>query len=732
MCVVHVSEHRYLFVQPIRNVLWSKSNGIPHDVSQIEKTAGRCLDEVPDSFQSMICELNNMTLSDDFALDPAGRVISDLIKRCILHCQVALLPVFLKTTKQPDHKAYVLMSLLEHDDVIIESMCEEIEEELFALLPSSKLLQKAAFTTPDIISHMNPRAIITVCCKLLKNTSRTDYFKSSVSKLLSHCIQKNAGNKSSEIVKTLVRTLHEEDCQLKEGSATILKYCESWRKDLVKKSLCDKDYSSFLQSVCVEMFAHPSNSSIFTLFAAFIGEGQSYDGNDQERSRITIATRCLISTCLNELERCESLHKEVKVDIFNLIAPLLLLRRIPHMFYKVIHSDAESELFLQSLSDVFAAKLGIDSNTLYNATEIGQERKLLAELVPRCLPFSGSPQCNDVKLNGFKRFCDPIFSTALDKIKRNTMQSTDWKKTKLSLYMCCHAIHLNLDGINVKDLQEIIVFIVTVFQIENNNDENFVELQTGCIDFLATCLESLCNSKLSSVKTSKVSVLKDKPKTTSVKNDLMKLFETAMFGIIYNETSASALLTLLGDSTAFSVTTRTCVLNSFTMAAKRCVQDKLTTLSDIIVAKLLVWAVGGPIDDNTRHPLCLAAFMQCLFILLTRSKSFNFLQQRTKTNLESNLRNLFQLCVEAVKFNGHQPFSFDKYSVSTMRIAAMKLLLGIITMDQTSSSSSSSTKFGFLAPGDISRAVSIIRGAANVDEDPNVRKLAIHLNMVLQ
>lgn len=718
-----------------RDALWSNSNGIPTDVLQL-KEHGALSEDVPESFATMIRELNNCNVAEDAALDPSERIFSDLITRCILHCQGVLLTAFLNKTKQSNHKAYVLKSLLENDSVIDQSKCEEIELKLFDLLPSSTLLQKTMYASPNVMSHLHPHSIIGHCCKFLRNSANTDYVMSAASTLLSHTIQKNAGQHSSEMVRALIESIGRDDSGKGDGSSKILKFSELWRKGLIEESPCNNDYSSFLQAICIEMFDQPSNSSIFSLFAGMIGEGNYDDVNDaqsmdRKRVRVSIATKNLITLCLHEYKKCQPLNKENKGDVFTVIAPSLLLRRIPYNCYKMLHNIDGNESLLENLSDILASKLGIETaNSIVTAAEIGQERKLLAELVPRCLPFSTKAQNNDDVVHGFQRFCSPIFTSALAKIKQNSMQLRDWRMTKISLYICCHAIHLNPNSFSIKDFESMLAFVVETFQLEVISDDDMIELQTGCIDFLATCIESICT--VSDVGYSKITLLEDslnKSSSSTEQETLANLFKEVTFQIIQNAKPETKSHLFNGESASFSVATRTCVLNAFTTASKRCPQEKLIGLSEMIVSEILGWAIGGPIDNHVRHPLCLAAMMQCIFVLLTRSKSSTCLQTNEKS-LESNLRDLFQLSVEAIKFNNENK-SFDNYSISTMRVAAMKLLMGIISVHQTSTSSSSSAKFGFLAPGDIARATSIIRGTANVDKDPIVRKLAEHLVSVL-
>ena len=64
-----------------------------------------------------------------------------------------------------------------------------------------------------------------------------------------------------------------------------------------------------------------------------------------------------------------------------------------------------------------------------------------------------------------------------------------------------------------------------------------------------------------------------------------------------------------------------------------------------------------------------------------------------------------------------------------MRIAALKLLLTLVTiLDQ----SAYTYKQQLFSPSDLSRALSIVTGVGNVDEDPDVCKLASYLSAVLQ
>lgn len=153
---------------------------------------------------------------------------------------------------------------------------------------------------------------------------------------------------------------------------------------------------------------------------------------------------------------------------------------------------------------------------------------------------------------------------------------------------------------------------------------------------------------------------------------------------------------------------------------------KLIPLSQIIVPDLLRWALGGHIDSNTRHPLCIATMLQFLFTLLTKTQSLHCLDQSNGISSENSLRQIFKLSVDAI--GTRKTDVIEEYARSTMRITALKLLLIIMNIDQ----SSPTAKIKSLTPGDIAQALSTIRGVANVDESTDVRKLASYLVNALQ
>jgi hypothetical protein len=397
------------------------------------------------------------------------------------------------------------------------------------------------------------------------------------------------------------------------------------------------------------------------------------------------------------------------------------------------------------LADVIAIKLGIENikdESLCVATTV-EERRLLAELVSRCFPFSNHHiSHNSTVPLGFVRFCSPIFSSSLLKAENLKMSSDDWKKAKLSLYICCHAVQLKLKTLSLRDFEEMVCFAIKILRVQTNNNDALIELQTGCIDLLATCIESICASRSFEQKeTHTKSLLEEIPSPASEKvlqsqssfqyDGDFTTFKALLFHIINNDKKSyhifepSSQFYFVNDIQHWSTSSRTCILNAFTLVSKRCPEEALNSFSQMIVPEMIMWVMSGEIDENTRHPLCVAAVLQCLFTMLTRTKSFRPLQNNG-ADVNTTLYQIFQLSVQSIK--AKTIIADNKYAKTALRIAAMKLLLVIVNIDQSAPMYNNK----FLAPGDIAQALSIIRGAANVDEDSDVRQLASYLATVLQ
>jgi len=179
---------------------------------------------------------------------------------------------------------------------------------------------------------------------------------------------------------------------------------------------------------------------------------------------------------------------------------------------------------------------------------------------------------------------------------------------------------------------------------------------------------------------------------------------------------------------------RVCIMNSFLLACQRCDMSIIQDFAAALVPGLLTWLQNGCIGDESRDILCVASAMQCLFTLLQRTKGFHCLERCHFTSTQLTVQALFQIAVGAISYSGQS--KTDKYPQNTMRLAALKLLRVIVSIDQSSPSSLTTngknhcgvTKDSeYLSPGELLRVISILQGLENLDQNEEVRKLATHL-----
>eukprot|EP00978_Attheya_sp_CCMP212_P039357 scaffold203838_cov46-Attheya_sp.AAC.3 len=71
--------------------------------------------------------------------------------------------------------------------------------------------------------------------------------------------------------------------------------------------------------------------------------------------------------------------------------------------------------------------------------------------------------------------------------------------------------------------------------------------------------------------------------------------------------------------------------------------------------------------------------------------------------------------------------------MGAMRMSGLKFLLAIVSIDQWDNESNNNNHNNSprlevcLSPGELAHTFSVLQGAANMDSDPNVRKLAVHI-----
>ena len=119
----------------------------------------------------------------------------------------------------------------------------------------------------------------------------------------------------------------------------------------------------------------------------------------------------------------------------------------------------------------------------------------------------------------------------------------------------------------------------------------------------------------------------------------------------------------------------------------------------------------------------MAAALQVVFVLLARTKSFDCLagDALIKDSTATCVHRAHEWAISTIKTTTEVG---GDYARTTMRKAALKFLLLIITIDQMGNTSN---LLNWLSPGELGSAFTVLRCTANVDVDAEVRTLAAHI-----
>jgi len=288
---------------------------------------------------------------------------------------------------------------------------------------------------------------------------------------------------------------------------------------------------------------------------------------------------------------------------------------------------------------------------------------------------------------------------------------------------------------------------VTANNGEDKGEELLLEeiamLQSGCIHFLAVVFDSLslrktknpisyCQSTM--VEEVDISVrCKEYQRGCSILDALSRIFLHVKTIIVSGETGRYCFRStaedcrereILTKNQQFSPSSRTAMLNSLVMLSRTSLgQDgRLEWIARNFLPSLVKWAHSGPTDDSIHHPLCIAAGLQVVYTLLARVGSFDWIHSpgstaRAKDCAESEFACLTMKCA----LNSFETVEQNNSTIlSTLRLAALKLLLTVMAIDKTSDSEISY----YLKPLEMQKAIKAVTFAANFDKHPDVRRLA--------
>lgn len=426
------------------------------------------------------------------------------------------------------------------------------------------------------------------------------------------------------------------------------------------------------------------------------------------------------------------------------------------------------KVLLQRLAEHLADRLGIKSKatTEESSTFSSEERQMAAEVAGRCLPFDEI--LSDVALEAedccgptscFQRVCIPGFAGVHELLLDNPSDRKEESRNQIrraraALYATCHFVPF-LRTQRTESAGNSVV-CTSFFCLEALNapeeafenttlDHDFLQLQSGCIEFFAACVGELFSFQSNSSSSS------NEKATISLQRIYTLVKETTQTGIFavsnpqpwatsgastHSPTSVGSRLQLqngqpqntihaVKQTIHCSVACLICLWNSLIVASQRCPEDdgKLNSMAMAILPWLTAWGshamhkTGGVVMPY-QHPLCLTAALQLAFILVTRSKSFGALPS-SADNDGASIEALHRWAFHAIE----ESKDANDYANVGCRVAGLKVLLAVITMNQLGGLASSIV----LNSEEVGRILSLLNSLAKDDKDPKVRSLSSHI-----
>jgi hypothetical protein len=186
-----------------------------------------------------------------------------------------------------------------------------------------------------------------------------------------------------------------------------------------------------------------------------------------------------------------------------------------------------------------------------------------------------------------------------------------------------------------------------------------------------------------------------------------------------------------------NVSSRVCCINAISLACQRRLDgdEKLYKMAKRIMPSFVSWGrhhSTGKMNKSIFHPLCIAAVHQASFILIMKVKSLDCCASYVNPyGLKESVYFLLKWSLEAAR-GINQPCEpvadITPHAIKAMRIAGLKLLVAILTVDQLAPSKTVDIRHykRLIELEDHSNAVAFLHGICNIEQDEDIQKLANH------
>ena len=571
------------------------------------------------------------------------------------------------------------------------------------------------------------------------------------------------------LVKEILNMLHTLEEESKDDGVDLVgdlsaKFGDGWRRELLENSeISSNSFGDMLISIGNAMLADPSSLVPLTLFGSIVGV--DLDGffacDDHVRIRILDAVTRLVQFCTDSLEQSNAIQSNDSV--FSRLSPLLLLRRIPVAYFEVAYEKCQMksliklEETLSVLATELAARLDIGPNPCVVAEISTEERRLAAEVAGRCLSFGTAKidfrqsKTSEVATI-FGRLCSPSFSNLSLQLALSTAKNPkvvrNIRSARAALYAACIRVPF-ANGVNCWHFSDnayvlavcfcLDVVSVDVDHLGNEMADDFLQLQRGCMEFFASCIarsvvtqEDLLDTYprplvMDCDKSHRQTDWTQDPSLAALRHIYRNLTSIVRFGGVDEPSFRDGWSKLLGkmanNPVCISVSARVCIWNSFIITAQSMSTNDgaLMAFARSILPWVIEWAKTQAVTNKTQHPLCVAAALQLAFTLITRLRTLDCFASGDAKGLSTKMavRDAHSWALDAAKDNSSLP---DNSAGSALRLAGLKLLLAIITID--SSLSEETMVPPYLSPNEVGNSVTLVHAISNMDPNPDVRSLA--------
>jgi len=691
------------------------------------------------SLKTLIDELNLSTNEVD-VLSETEIVKCILCARIILDGKGNFLRYFLRVSCLNSFKIYVIFILLDSEELSVEDRAL-LEDQLLTYLPKSEYLQRRVHSEVIIFTSIPTQKLIESMFNIFQQENSSSYLVSVASLILSKMIILRVSLHHNEVIEAFVNILS----KTRDHQNVFNKYVRSWRRNLFSDSCSSSAYQCVIESCARAMFRDPSNEIILNILGGFVGSSQNViNVDDSIRNHIRMGTEGVVLLASNELHR---LNMSNTSDVFARLSPLLLLRRIPHEHYQLcINYNVLSDLGM-----ALSYRLGISTQSanVLQDTTTSDERRLLAEVAARCIPFS-SEMSKSCKSTGFSIFCEEVILSTLSLISISQIVRLKWNNIKIVIYIGCHLLQISPKSFGNYEMSTFIIFTLILLNlnvsVEHECYKFITEVQSGCIDFLATCICVPYAVSLSLQKQNQHSLrhelvveieknsTSDFDKSANMLDIYVKGLQTHMLKLIrcepteYLATFMNDFKNLVPDDTYVIARrlllghewneSRVDLLNAFVIASQGCPEEGILSFAYSGPMKELLSFLFSDCLSSTNDSVCTASALRFVFNLLQRRKLFDVLHP-IEVEARALATKLFDLSIRITK---HPSSESDAVVLNVLRKEGLKLLMVIISIDQNDSGRK------VVTTGNLFKAVSLLQELSNLDTDPDIRQFAQQLH----